>query len=132
MNESVTVAVTTQVFGLGSGRATAPSFVSVSQRTVTARVLIAEHVQAELNEVTHRRTASLALHYMLDDDLRAARTVEGTPRADQEISRAWRGLMERRYMLVVDGVSVDELDQVVTLTERSQVCFVRLLPLVGG
>lgn len=132
MNESVTVAVTTQVFGLGSGRTTAPSFVALKQRTVTARALIAEYVRAELNEVTHRRTASLALHYMLDDDLRARQTADGAPRAGQEISRAWRGLTERRYMLVVDGVSVDELDQAVTLTERSQVCFVRLLPLVGG
>jgi hypothetical protein len=49
-----------------------------------------------------------------------------------ETARAYSGLAERRYMLVVDGEAISDLDTPLSLTERSIVSFVRLLPLIGG
>jgi hypothetical protein len=124
VNEQLTIEVTTRVFGLGAGRATRPAYIALRQRTVSARELIAEHVRAELAQMQERRAGSLALHYMLADDLRREPTAPlwskpVDPAA--EIRRAWRGLVERRFVLVVDGASIDELDASITLTERSQV-----------
>ena len=86
MNETVTITVTTQIFGLGGGRPGLPTLVELAEiasklqrglptlvelreRTVPARALIAEHVTAELRRVAERKTSSLALHYMLADDV---------------------------------------------------------------
>ncbi len=135
MHEALSVEVTTRVFGLGGGRATAPTLVALPTRTLSARALIAEHVRVELAQMERRRKTSLALHYMLADDVRvqpAATALAELPRAEAEIRRAWQGLAEQRYVLVVDGLAVDDLDAQLSLTERSAISFVRLLPLVGG
>ena len=135
MHEALTVEVTTRVFGPGNGRVTAPTLVMLEQRTLSVRQLIAEHVRAELAQIERRRMSSLALHYMLADDVRTQPglvSMPELPKADAEIKRAWQGLAERRYLLVVDGVAIDDLDATLTLTERSAVSFLRLLPLIGG
>jgi|GEM_PF-5220508 len=133
MNEMVTVEVTTQIFGLGGGKPTAPTWVALNEHTVTARALIAEHVRSEIAQAQQRRSSSLALHYMLADDLQAQpRAISPTLNCEREISRAWQGLKDRRYVLVVDGIAIDDLDTSISLTERSHVSFVRLLQLVGG
>jgi hypothetical protein len=135
MHEALTVEVTTRVFGLGNGRVTAPTLVTLEERTLSARQLIAEHVRAELAQIDRRRMSSLALHYMLADDVRTQPgpvSMPELPKAEAEIRRAWQGLAERRYLLVVDGIAVDDLDATLTLTERSAVSFLRLLPLIGG
>ena len=135
MSETLTVEMTTRTFGLGAGRATAPTLVALPERTLAARALIAEYVRAEVAKTEQRRTASLALHYMLSQDIRQDPLPSSIPHAldaESEVRRAWQALAERRYMLVVDGVAVDDLDTLLTITERSRVSFVRLLPLVGG
>ncbi len=134
MSETMTLAVTTYVFGLGAERKTPPVYVRLHERTLPARALIAEHVRAEVQRAQSCRTSSLALHYMLADDLRASPAPSVTPTLDAETEtcRAYTGLAERRYILVVDGVGVHDLDAPLNLTERSVVSFVRLLPLIGG
>lgn len=133
MSQTMTVPVTTHLYGLGSERRTPAVFVLLSERKLPARDLIAEHVRAEIQRAERDRASSLALHYLLADDVRAA-PQEGAPAlsVEREIARAWAGLTERRYMLVVDGVAISELDAPLALTERSRVSFVRLLPLIGG
>ena len=135
MSETLTVEMTTRTFGLGAGRATVPTLVALPERTLAARALIAEYVRAEVAQTEQRRTSSLALHYMLADDLHREPLPSSSRHAldaESEVRRAWQALAERRYMLVVDGVAVDDLDTLLTITERSRVSFVRLLPLVGG
>ena len=90
-------------------------------------------MRAEVQRTEQYRTSSLALHYMLADDLRA-NPAPAAPHldAEAEIGRAWAGLAARRYMLVVDGVGISTSTRRWTLTERSRVSFVRLLPLIGG
>jgi hypothetical protein len=134
MTQPLSLQVTTHVFGLGNTRTTEPVFIVVPQRDTTARALIAEHVHAEVQRANAMRTSSVALHYLLADDLRHSSTPCPVPTLDDaaETARAYAGLAERRYMLVVDGVAMNDLDAPLTLTERSSVSFVRLLPLIGG
>ena len=134
MTQPLSLQVTTHVFGLGNARTTEPIFIVVSQRDTTARALIAEHVHAEVQRANALRTSSLALHYLLADDVRQPAPPNPVPTLDDasEAARAYAGLAERRYMLVVDGVAVNDLDAPLALTERSSISFVRLLPLIGG
>ena len=134
MTETLSLQVSTHVFGLGNARTTEPIFIVLPQRHTTARALIAEHVHAEVQRANALRTSSLALHDLLADDLRHAPVPQALPTLDDtaETARAYVGLAERRYMLVVDGVAMNDLDTPLTLTERSSVSFVRLLPLIGG
>jgi hypothetical protein len=134
MTQPLSLQVTTHVFGLGTTRMTEPIFIVVPERETTARALIAEHVHAEVQRANALRTSSLALHYLLADDLRYSAPPGAVPTLDDaaETARAYAGLTERRYMLVVDGVAMHDLDAPLTLTERSRVSFVRLLPLIGG
>jgi hypothetical protein len=134
MAETMTLEVNTFVFGLGSERKAPPILVCLPERSLPARALIAEHVRAELERARASRAVSLALHYLLADNLRARQTPAEPPAADVagETERAWAGLAERRYVLVVDGLAVHDLDAPLSLTERSVVSFVRLLPLIGG
>ena len=133
MNDTMTLAVTTHLYGLGAERRTPPVYVLLRDRMLPARDLIAEHVRGEIQRAEEARTSSLALHYILDDDIRTT-SAPLTPAltVDQEVARAWEGLVRRRYMLVVDGLAISDLDTPLTLTEQSRVSFVRLLPLVGG
>jgi hypothetical protein len=133
MNATVTLEVTTHLYGLGAERRTPSVYVVLAERRLPARALIAEHVRGEVQRTEQSRTASLALHYMLADDLRASPSpADSVLDVDAEIARAWSGLSERRYMLVVDGVAISDLDTPLALTERSRINFVRLLPLIGG
>jgi hypothetical protein len=134
MTETLTLEVTTHVFGLGAARTTEPIYVVLPQRDTTARILITEHVRAEVQRAKATRATSLALHYLLTDDLRHAPIPLTSPTLDDnaEIARAYSGLAERRYLLVVDGVAMSDLDAPLMLTDRSVISFVRLLPLIGG
>ncbi len=136
MNESMTLAVTTHVVGLGSGRQTPPTYVELSEREVSARTLLAEHVRSEVTRTQHCREMSLALHYMLTSDLHAQPPLRevNAPTLDvaSETARAYAGLDEGRFLLMVDGLAVTDLDSPLVLTELSRVGFVRLLPLIGG
>lgn len=132
MHTPMTLPITTHLYGLGSERPTPTVYVLLTEHTVRARNLIAEHVRTELAQAAQARTSSLALHYLLADDVRAAPPLAAAPVEETEIAHAWAGLTERRYMLVVDGVTCSELDAPLMLTERSRVSFVRLLPLIEG
>ncbi|MBA3471112.1 MAG: hypothetical protein H0T53_15865 [Herpetosiphonaceae bacterium] len=137
MNEPMTLAVTTHVVGLGSGRQTPPVYVELGEHAVSARTLLAEHVRSEVNRSLHCREMSLALHYMLTSDLHSQpqplREVNA-PTLDvaRETARAYAGLAEGRFLLMVDGLAITDLDSPLILTELSRVGFVRLLPLIGG
>jgi len=134
MTQPLSLQVTTHVFGLGNTRTAEPVFIVVPQRDTTARALIAEHVHAEVQRANAMRTSSVALHYLLADDLRHSPAPLVVPTLDDaaETARAYTGLAERRYMLVVDSEAMSDLDTPLSLTERSIVSFVRLLPLIGG
>lgn len=128
---ALTLPITTHLFGLGASRQTDPLFVSIPEDVVRPYDLIAAHVQAEVQRAQSRRESSIALHYLLADDVRQdPRLLEVDITA--EVHRAQVGLSERRYLLVVDGSAIMDLMAPLTLTPQSQVAFIRLLPLIGG
>ena len=49
-----------------------------------------------------------------------------------ETERALRGFERRRYLVIVNGVQAESLDDQVLLTEHTKVTFLRLMPLAGG
>lgn len=133
MHHPLTLPVTTQLFGLGTPRSTTPVYLSLPNTTTTARALIDAHVAAEVQRATETRAGSLALHYLLDPDVHAPLALEATLLdCRTQVERAYAGLGERQFLLVVDGASVTELDAPLVITERSVISFVRLLPLIGG
>jgi hypothetical protein len=126
------VEVLTYLYGLGRERQARPTLVPLSAPTVPARELIAAHVRTEVARAVTTRSESLALHYILADDVRCAPTAADTIDAEAEVVRAWQGLAAQRFILTVDGEVVGDLEAPLALSERSLICFVRLVPMVGG
>jgi hypothetical protein len=128
---ALTLPVTTHLFGLGSSRQTDPLFVSIPEQVVLPHDLVAAHVQTEVQRAQERHESSIALHYLLADDVRQNPAL---PEVDitAEVKRAQVGLSERRFLLVVDGSAIMDLVAPLTLTPHSQIAFIRLLPLIGG
>lgn len=131
MTQAPLVEIRTFLYGLGQERQARPSYVPLAARTVPARDLLAAHVRAEVERAAASHRESLALHFILADDVR-----EGTPPAealDAEtvVACAWAGLAARRFILSVDGDVVPDLDTPLTLSERSLICLARLVTLTG-
>lgn len=130
---TTTVAVTTHVIGLGAAPASPPVYIALSERSISARDLLAEHVHAEVAKAQARREGSLALHYMLTADLYAQPRPSAVPLdPEAETARAEQAVLGGQCLLMVDGMAVPSLDATLTLTEQSRVGFVRLMPLIGG
>ena len=127
----LTLPISTHLYGLGSARETSPIYVLLPQEQVRPHELVAAHVQAEILRAQSSRDTSLALHYLLADDVRQ-RPTEVSIDVALEISRAQDGLAQRRFMLVVDGEAISDFNAPLTLTPHSRIAFVRLLPLIGG
>lgn len=51
---------------------------------------------------------------------------------EQQLELALRAFESNGFFVLVDDRQVDELDEIVTLSEGSTVSFVKLVPLVGG
>lgn len=132
MSQTPQVEVRTFLYGLGQERQARPAQVALSAATVPARDLIAAHVRAEVARAATTRTESLALHYILADDARSAPAAADSIDVEAEVARALAGLRAQRFILTVDGEPVADLDTQLSLSERSLVCFVRLIPMVGG
>jgi hypothetical protein len=133
MNQPMTVAVTTHVVGLGMARPSQPVYVALNERQISARTLVAEHVQAEVSRARTSSEGSLALHYILSSDLYASPQPRPAPLdVDTATADACAALATGQCLLMIDGKPVTSLDATLTLTEASRVGFVRLLPLIGG
>lgn len=51
---------------------------------------------------------------------------------EQEISHALDGFISKSFRVIVDGESIDSLDEIVVLTSESKITFLRLVQLAGG
>jgi hypothetical protein len=52
--------------------------------------------------------------------------------AEEQVANAWEAFSAGRVLLLVDDAQVDALDEPLTLRPLSEVCFYKLVPLVGG
>jgi hypothetical protein len=133
MNEQMTIEFNTMVFGLGKEQRSPSVYIALPERVLSVRALVEQHVRAEVQRAQEQRSNSLALHYILSNTPHTPPESYSQPLdVDHEIERACTALHEGRYLLLVDGLSFRKLDEQVSLTERSVVAFVRLVPLVGG
>ncbi|OYQ35484.1 hypothetical protein CHU93_01570 [Sandarakinorhabdus cyanobacteriorum] len=111
----------------------------VSQRT-SARAIITERVAQEVALLTTREEASLATRSFLVAPAPAETALNPLfarrrPRridAAAEITRACAAFEQRRFILLVDDVQLDGLDDEVGLGETSEVIFLHLSPLKGS
>jgi len=103
---------------------------------VTARELIERRVRHEV-EIYNRTTPEIFQGLVQPTD--AEQILNGwrmnTPRlldAERQIARALDAFRHSRILLLVDDRQVETLDEEVLLTRDAEVCFYKLLPLVGG
>jgi hypothetical protein len=126
--------VTTIIFGLPTGRRTVQTHLVLPAATLTVRELIAHKVRQEVAECAVRQRPGLSGEYLSPEVLiRAAAPAALMPGAvEAEIARAQRAFTARDYMIVIDNRRVFDSEAVVTLRPKTQVEFIKILPLVGG
>lgn len=61
-----------------------------------------------------------------------AKRAVGVPALLAAITACWQAFVEQRYLLLVDGKRMRQLDELVRLHDDSRVTFIRRLEFVGG
>ncbi len=94
--------------------------------------LAAEHAAAD-GAASQRAAAAAAAsrHYLLSGSLPAP-TPERAPSTETAIGDALRAFESNRFVVLIDGDQIDDLDQVVEVPSGTSVTFLRLTPLKGG
>jgi hypothetical protein len=103
---------------------------------VTARELIERRVRHEVE--TYNRTTPEVFEGLVQPTdaeqilngwrLKAPRVID----ADRQVTRAWNAFSQGRILVLVDDRQLETLDEEVALTRDAEVCFFKLVPLVGG
>ncbi len=129
------------------GEPTRHSFqLKLVSETVTAKEIVAQHVAAEVGRENTRRAKTRADHdraasFLVGiaqhpDEARLNKTKKRPklPKldADAEIDAAQAAFEARQVIMLVDDKQIEDLTATVTVTDDSEVQFLRLVPLVGG
>lgn len=107
----------------------------VSERT-TMRELITQRIREEVDKYNNRKheiffglvRPSDAEEKLNGYKLRKPKLVS----YDQQLELALQAFESNGFFVLVDDKQVEDLDVPVTLTENSKICFVKLVPLIGG
>lgn len=147
----LTLPVKSKVIG-AKPDAEAPSdiFLSLLEETITVAELIARTVDEQIRDLllmrrvdAERAMAILNRQYLTDADIRA-QAAQGAVKlpvhpdqqqtidVEKAIRKAQDAFERGVYLIVVDGVQAESLDQTLHLHATSRANFVRLMPLVGG
>ena len=99
------------------------------------RELIAYKVRQEVEECLAHQRSGLSGEYLTPAELLqatgpTASAIPGTVAA--EVQRAQQAFTARAYMIVVDNRRIWTPDAELTIHSRTQVEFIKILPLVGG
>jgi hypothetical protein len=126
--------------GSGKQRRNAGLDLRLASERVSAREIIRSRVAAEVEEIKLRKQKS-GHSYII---ARAASERElnvigahGQGKAtsldvEAEVANAVAAFSRRRFIMLLDGFQIDDLDHMVGLRPESEVVFVHLLPLKGG
>jgi hypothetical protein len=119
----------------GVGRRIAFTLELWSER-VTARELIERRVRHEVQ--VHNDKVADTFHGLIQPRhaeptrqgwrLKTAQTID----AEEQVAAAWQAFDDGGILLLVDDRQVDALDEEFSLREGAEVCFYKLVPLVGG
>jgi hypothetical protein len=99
------------------------------------RELIAHKIRQEVEECLAHQRPGLSGEYLTPAELlqAAGPTASVMPGAvADEVKRAQRAFTARAYMIVVDNRRIWTPDEELTVHSRTQVEFIKILPLVGG
>ena len=107
----------------------------VSER-LTVRELIERRVEAEVERFNLQRPINFkALVQPKDAEetaqgyrLRQHRDLDWREQADEAV----KAFQEKCFFVMVDNKEIKELDQELTITDTTEIAFVKLMPIVGG
>ena len=103
---------------------------------ITVRELIRSRVTGEVNDYNMNQTEyfqGLVQPTGAEATLNGYRVGRGRvidPK--RQVEQALAAFQANGFMILVDDRQVDELDEVITLQETTQIIFLKLIPLVGG
>ena len=110
--------------------------INLTGRHLTARELIRERVRQEVEEFNNRQPE---LFNGLVQPTDTERTLNGFKfhkkrKLDwqEQFEKAIEGFHRNAFILLVDDLQVEDLDQVIPLSPETSVTFIKLVPLVGG
>lgn len=119
----------------GRGRQVAFTLELWSER-VTARELIERRVRKEVDVHNAKRSDTFVGLVQPTDSERALNGWRmKTPRTidpEEQVASAWESFSNGRILLLVDDRQIDALDDEFALRRDAEVCFYKLVPLVGG
>jgi hypothetical protein len=127
--------VTTIIFGLPTGQRTSHVRLTLPTPTLLVSELIAFKVRQEVEECLAHQRPGLSGEYLTPEELlqAAGPTANVMPSTvADETRRAQQAFAARAYMIVVDDRRIWTPDEELTLHARTQIEFIKILPLVGG
>ena len=127
--------VTTIIFGLPTGQRLSHVSLTLPTTTLVVEELIAHKVRQEVEEFLAHQRLGLSGEYLAPEELLQAIGLEASliPGAvADEIRRAQQAFEARAYMIVVDNRRVWTSGEELRLHSKTQVEFIKILPLVGG
>ena len=127
--------VTTIIFGLPTGQRTSHVCLTLPTTTLAVRELIACKIRQEVEECLAHQRPGLSGEYLTPEELLqaagpAASVMPGA--VTDEVIRAQQAFAARAYMIVVDNRRIWMPNEEFTLHAKTQVEFIKILPLVGG
>jgi len=107
-----------------------------ASETVTVKDIITERVTTEVENYNNK----LPEYYNgLIEPTDAEKTLNGyklKPRklidAEQQVYTALNAFQKNGFFLLIDNIQSESLEQMVTLTNNTNISFIKLTPLVGG
>jgi len=110
--------------------------IRLTSARLTVRDLIRERVRQEVEDFNNKQSE---LYNGLVQPTDTERTLNGfkfrTRRNldwQEQFDKAVEGFQRNAFILLVDDLQVDDLDQLIAISPETQVTFVKLVPLVGG
>ena len=110
--------------------------INLTSRRLTARELIRERVRQEVEDFNNKQPE---LYNGLVQPTDTERTLNGfkfrqkrTLDWKEQFEKAIEGFQRNAFILLVDDLQIDDLDQAIPISPETSVTFVKLVPLVGG
>ena len=132
LERGIQLTITTHIFGLPSGQRTVPVSVTVPSAGLSVRDLIARKIEQEFSECADRQRPDLGGEAFSSEALLGDAPLALCSDAREEVERAQQAFAARAFMIVVDNQRVCDPDEVLTVSPRTHVEFIKILPMVGG
>jgi hypothetical protein len=119
----------------GGGKPNQFSDISIPER-ITVRQLICLYIDHQIEQ--HRDKSKDSQRHSFFIPLEQEQSLSGTQPGDGKLnpeklySRALDAFSNNQFVLLVDDHQVEELEQDVFVTAKSNVTFLKLMPLIGG